>query len=106
MRNAIFNILINRYKWEEWAKDTHLLDAFTGSGVISIEAFSRKLKQATLIESNTTFFNNVKKNIEKLNLIEKVNLINSDFFNVNFKKNEFSLVYLDPPYSMIILIRQ
>ena len=56
VRQALFNILINRYCWNEWCHKAHLLDAFSGSGIISIEAISRKLNSATLIEKNKSVF--------------------------------------------------
>ena len=99
IRNAIFDILINRYNFSNWTKNTHLLDAFSGTGIISFESFSRDVKKATIIEKDIIIFNNLKKNINDLNLIKKVNLINLDFFKVPLIKNEYSLVYLDPPYS-------
>lgn len=99
VRNAIFDILINRYNFSNWAKNAHLLDAFSGTGIISFESFSRDIKKATIIEKDITIFNNLRKNINDLNLIKKVNLINLDFFKAPLIKNEYILVYLDPPYS-------
>tara|TARA_B100001989_G_C24380769_1_gene384177 strand:- start:93 stop:647 length:555 start_codon:yes stop_codon:yes gene_type:complete len=98
VRNAVFNILINKYMMTDWSSNAHLLDAFCGSGIITIEALSRNIKRATSIESDTFIFKSIQKNIEELNLTEKVKLINNDFFNTNLTKNEFSIVYLDPPY--------
>ncbi|MAH88698.1 MAG: 16S rRNA (guanine(966)-N(2))-methyltransferase RsmD [Pelagibacterales bacterium] len=98
IRNAVFDILINRYALTKWAKDGHLLDAFSGTGIISLEGFSRNIAKATLIESDNLIFNNLKKNIKNFNLVEKVILINSDFFTLKLSRSEYSLVYLDPPY--------
>ncbi len=98
IRNAVFNILVNRYGLIKWAKDGHLLDAFSGTGIIALEGFSRNIAKATLIESDSIIFENLKENIKSFNLIKKVKLINSDFFNIRLSKNEYSIVYLDPPY--------
>ena len=98
IRNAVFDILINRYELLKWAKNAHLLDAFSGTGVISLEGFSRNIAKATLIELDNPIFENLKENMRNFNLIKKVRLINSDFFSIKLPKNEYSLVYLDPPY--------
>ena len=81
-----------------WSTKAHLLDAFSGSGIIAIEGLSRNINKATLIEADSAIFENLQKNVEELNLKKKVNLINDDFFNISLTKNEFFIVYLDPPY--------
>ena len=98
IRNAIFNILVNKYVMNTWSAEAHLLDAFSGSGIVAIEGLSRNINKVTLIEANSTVFEYLKKNIEALDLKKKVNLINDDFFNTRLTKNEYFLVYLDPPY--------
>ena len=99
IRNAVFNILINRYNSVNSKKQVHLLDAFSGTGIIALEGFSRNISQATLIESDNLIFQNLKVNINNFKLIKKVRLINSNFFTFKLSKNEYSIVYLDPPYS-------
>jgi len=98
IRNAIFNILVNKYIMNTWSAKAHLLDAFSGSGIVAIEGLSRNIKKATLIEADSTIFENLQKNVEELDLKTKVNLINDNFFNISLTKNEYSIVYLDPPY--------
>ncbi len=98
IRNAVFNILINRFQLIKWAKNSHLLDAFSGTGIMALEGFSRNINKATLIESDNLIFKNLEENIKKFNLMQNVKLINSDFFNVKLSKNNYSIVYLDPPY--------
>lgn len=98
IRNAVFNILINKYMMNSWSFKTHLLDAFSGSGIVTIEGLSRNIKKATLIETDSIIFENLKRNIEELDLTKKVKLINDDFFNTKLSRNEYFIVYLDPPY--------
>ncbi len=98
IRNAVFNILANKYIMSSWSDKAHLLDAFSGSGIVAIEGLSRNIKKATLIEADSTIFENLQNNIESLDLKKKVNLINNDFFNTSLTENEYFIVYLDPPY--------
>ena len=98
IRNAVFNILVNKYMMNSWSTKVHLLDAFSGSGIVAIEGLSRNINKATLIEADSAIFENLQNNIETLDLKKKVNLINNDFFNTSLTKNEYFIVYLDPPY--------
>ena len=93
-----FNVLINRYSWNEWCHKANLLDAFSGSGIISIEALSRKLNTATLIEKNKSTFKVLENNLINFKLVKKVELINKNFFDVVLKKKAYDIVYIDPPY--------
>ena len=87
IRNAVFNILVNKYIMNNWSTKAHLLDAFSGSGIVAIEGLSRNINKATLIEADSTIFENLQKNVEELNLKKKVTLINDDFFNTSLTKN-------------------
>ena len=71
IRNAVFNILVNKYIMNSWSTKAHLLDAFSGSGIIAIEGLSRNINKATLIEADSTIFEKLKKNIEELDLKKK-----------------------------------
>ena len=86
VRQALFNILINRYSWHKWCHKANLLDAFSGSGIISIEALSRKINSATLIEENKSVFKVLENNLKNFELVKKVELINKNFFDVILKK--------------------
>ena len=99
VRQALFNILSNRYNWKFLYKDSHLLDTFSGSGIISIEAFSRNLPRATLIEEDKKIFKVLEKNISKFKLLNKVTLIRSNFFEIKLEKNFYNLVFIDAPYN-------
>ena len=61
IRNAVFNILVNKYIMNCWSSKAHLLDAFSGSGIVAIEGLSRNINKATLIESDSTIFENLQK---------------------------------------------
>ena len=66
IRNAIFNILVNKYMMSNWSAKAHLLDAFSGSGIVAIEGLSRNINKVTLIEADSTIFEYLKKNMGTL----------------------------------------
>ena len=91
IRNAVFNILVNKYMMTSWSDKAHLLDAFSGSGIVSIEALSRNIKKATLIESDTLIFSNLKKNIKELENLRRG--LREDIYSVFFI-SLFSFLYI------------
>ena len=81
-----------------------VLDPFSGSGALGIEAISRGAKKAFLIEKNTKVFKSLKTNLEVIDS-NKFELVNDDSFKY-LKKLEhiaFDYVFLDPPFSQKIL---
>ena len=82
-------------------KDAVVLDLFSGSGNLGIEALSEGAKYAYLVDSNPKAVKTIKQNIENLNIIN-AQVINMDYLKaLNYLKNEkkqFDLIFLDPPY--------
>ncbi len=103
VRQAIFNILIHRFDWREWAYNSVIFEPFAGTGIISVESISRGIFKASLIEKDRDVFLNLKRNIENLNLCKQVNLFNQDFLSFNNKEKAYKLIFLDPPYKDNIL---
>ncbi len=79
-----------------------VLDLFSGSGALALEAISRGAKKAYLCDSSRDAIKIIKKNIEKTRTNDKTFLLNFDYKKAleNFKndKIKFDIVFLDPPY--------
>lgn len=91
VKQSIFNMI------QFDVKDREVLDLFSGSGALGIEAISRGANCCTFVDTNIFVTN---KNIEKLNFQEKATITKADFCDFLTKcKNKFSLVFLDPPYN-------
>ncbi|MDR1473264.1 MAG: 16S rRNA (guanine(966)-N(2))-methyltransferase RsmD [Lactobacillales bacterium] len=78
------------------------LDLFAGSGALGIEAVSRGMNQAVLVERNFKAMQVIKGNVEltkaseRFKLLKKdVNLALADLANLALR---FDLIFLDPPY--------
>lgn len=93
MRGALFNILGD-------IDGLTVLDAFAGSGALSLEAISRGAAKAAAIEIDKSAHSQIQKNIDNLHLEDKVKAIraNSGSWSDNNAKTKFDLVLLDPPY--------
>jgi len=93
LKNSIFNILGD-------IEGLSVLDAFSGSGGIGLEAASRGAKEVTLIESNINAQKTTNTNIRKLNLIKTVKLLRMSVqtWTSSELKKQFNIVIADPPY--------
>lgn len=96
MRGAIFNILGD-------IKGLTLLDVFTGSGAIAIEAISRGAHAVTAIDSSKSAYKTVSENLENLQITEKVrlSLANAATWSDNNSSQKFDIVVCDPPYGSV-----
>ena len=110
VREAIFNILGREVVNSLW------LDLYSGSGSISCEAINHGAKKIIAIEKNREIAMICKKNL--LSMIEpeekdiKIEIISQDVITwimqtkkkspaskiINFEKEKFDFIYLDPPY--------
>lgn len=96
VKESLFNIIQNDIK------DTEILDLFSGSGALAIEALSRGAKTAVLCDKSKEAVQVIQKNLEKTHLKEKSIIIKDDYIKVlNFLKNKFKFdyIFLDPPYA-------
>lgn len=79
------------------------LDLYGGSGGLSIEAVSRGIERAVLIDRQYQAIKTIKKNIEVTKHPERFDVYKMDAkkaLKVLQQKNEhFDLVFLDPPYA-------
>lgn len=76
-----------------------VLDAFAGSGQLGVEALSRGADKAYFIDANKKAFETVKENLKTTNLFDRAVVLNADTLSfLNGTKEQFDVVFLDPPY--------
>lgn len=80
-----------------------VLDLFSGSGQLALEALSRGADSAVLIDGNVKAVEIIKKNARTTELIGKCKIMRADYSeylkSATTKGEKFDLVFLDPPYS-------
>ena len=93
VKEAVFSMLTG------FVSGASVLDLFTGTGALSVEALSRGAEKAILVDASQTSLSTAKANLEKTHLQEKARLIKSDYrlFLENCEES-FDLIFLDPPY--------
>jgi 16S rRNA (guanine966-N2)-methyltransferase len=98
IRGALFNVLGD-------VSELTVLDAFSGSGAIAIEAVSRGAAHATAIESDKTAQKTISNNILSLEIEDRMKLTraNASVWSDNNGSQLFDIVVCDPPYDELQL---
>lgn len=89
---------------QEYISDSLVLDLFSGSGSLGIEAISKGAKKCYFVDNGREILNILRKNINNLNIEEKSTIINRDYREalLYFKNNniKFNIILVDAPYKM------
>lgn len=82
--------------------DSTVLDLFSGSGALALEAISRGAKEAYLCDNSRDAIKIIKQNIEKTKTENQTVVITKTFDKalqeLAEKKVKFDIIFLDPPY--------
>lgn len=88
---------------QNYIKESVVLDLFSGSGNLGIEALSEGASYAYLVDKNIKCIKTINKNINNMG-IENVKVLNMDYKlalkQINKKLN---LIFLDPPYKTSLI---
>lgn len=98
VRQGVFNALSFDVKHRV------VLDLFSGTGALGIEALSRGAHAATFIDQSKHAIQLIKTNTTFVEEPIEVMQMNYQTFLESSPKNRFDLVFLDPPYHLDILI--
>ena len=94
VRGAIFNMI------GPYFKGGRVLDLYAGSGGLSIEAVSRGMSSAVLVERDRKAQTIVAENIQMTKEVGKFQLLKMDAERaLEQLSGEFDLIFLDPPYA-------
>jgi 16S rRNA (guanine966-N2)-methyltransferase len=93
IRGALFNALGD-------IEGLSVLDAYSGSGALSIEASSRGASRVVAVENDKKAVAVIQENLEKLGVenvtLEQANVIT---WSKNNQHEQFDIVFCDPPYT-------
>lgn len=82
-------------------QDAAVLDLFSGSGQMGLEALSRGAETAHLVDKSAQAVNIIKKNAQKCKLFDRTKVVTSDyadFLRAANGKYKYDFIFLDPPY--------
>ena len=105
VKEAIFSILQSRLGG---FSDLAILDLFSGSGALAIEALSRGASKACLVEKSAMATKMIHKNLMSCHLLDKAEIIKKEAhqFMKECSPRSFDLVFLDPPYGLGLAINE
>ena len=97
MREAIFNIL------SQDLTGLKVLDLFAGTGSLGLEALSRGAMRAIFVDNARPAINLIGKNLARCGYLDKGLVIRKKLGNgISFRhpqlKDNFDLIFIDPPY--------
>ena len=101
VRESIFNILEHSNKVSKKITNSKVLDLFSGTGSFGIECLSRGAENVIFFENYQNSLKILKQNIFNLNLEKRSIIYNDSAYNLEnleFKKIEFDIIFLDPPF--------
>jgi 16S rRNA (guanine966-N2)-methyltransferase len=93
VRGAMFGVLGD-------IKGLNVLDAFAGSGALSIEAISRGAKHAVAIDVDKRAHTVIAENINSLGISDRIKAIRAyaGAWSTRHQDQLFDLIFVDPPY--------
>ncbi len=95
VRGAVFSILENTTS--DWSR---VLDLFSGSGALGIEALSRGAEWVDFVEREPRCCAIIRENLEKTKLLAEAHIYCCSVAKaLSFLGKEYSIILIDPPYS-------
>ena len=93
VRGGVFGVLGD-------IKGLTVLDAFAGSGALSIEAVSRGARSALAVEVDKKAHRTITENCETLGIGDRVKAVRAflNAWSTRHQSEKFDLVFADPPY--------
>lgn len=106
-KEALFSILDSK-KYNINIYNSKLIDIFSGTGALGIEALSRGAKKVYFLDQDSKSIQIIKTNISKLKINDQdditIKIIKEEATKALKKLNEiFDIVFMDPPYNKNII---
>lgn len=97
VRENLFNIIMGG-RYGNAVQDANVLDLFSGTGALGLEALSRGAASVTFVENGAVAERILKANIKKLGRGAETMHLKSDAQSLPAASKTHDLVFLDPPY--------
>ena len=102
VKESLFNII------QAYVPEAHVLDLFSGSGNLALEAISRGAENAVMVDMDREAAACIRRNVDKLRYGDCTRLYKCDWRQAVSQmkaagEKPFDLVFLDPPYRMLEL---
>jgi 16S rRNA (guanine966-N2)-methyltransferase len=100
VREALFSALAARLGTD--LSEAVVLDAFAGSGALGLEALSRGARSAVFVEDDRRALAALRANVGALGATDRCRVLSANLFTLAERgfHERFSLILLDPPYTL------
>ncbi len=106
LRQAVFDMLLHAtWGGREIIAETHVLDAFAGTGALGLEALSRGAAHATFVERDKAALGALRANVARCRAEERATILPRDVFSIGSAARPVDLIFLDPPYGAGLIPR-
>ena len=96
-KQTIFDMLMHRIDFD----GLHVLDLFSGTGSLGLEAISRGVAAVTFVDNSRDSLALLRKNIASLGCERQCTFHQAEvFWFLRNMKNQYDLVFVDPPYKL------
>ncbi len=98
VKTAMFNLLVDR------VDGAAVLDVFSGSGALGIEALSRGAASCVFVEKAKSCLDAIHSNLERTHLADRARVLRGDVFRIVRRLPKglpFNLVLCAPPYKIV-----
>lgn len=96
VKQALFDYL------SPWIANASVLDLFSGSGNLGLEALSRGAKRAVLVDNSADAIRLITRNAMSLGAISQCQIVRQEVFRylklAARTRQQFDLIFADPPY--------
>ena len=95
VKESMFNII------QAAIPDAKVVDLFSGTGSLGIEALSRGAQSVVFVEKNKKSIAILEKNLEKLKVSEPFQIVNKEVLSYlkSYAGEAFDVVFADPPFT-------
>lgn len=95
-KEGIFSMIDARI----YLDNTRILDLFTGSGSLGLEAISRGASHCTFVDNEAQHMNQIGKLAREFGVASQVRTVTSDVIEfLNQNQEAYDLIFADPPYN-------
>ena len=101
-REALFNILGHDPEMRgtdgPLPRDATVLDIFSGTGALGLEALSREAMHVTFMDNHADSLKLVEANVRSMAARDRIDILRRDALNPGMPGRPYDLVLMDPPY--------
>lgn len=95
VKESIFNILMQSIS------GARVLDLFSGTGNLGIEALSRGARYVECVEGHKLSLKIIRENLQKLKIETEIRVVAQDVFKYlkSYRGEPFQVIFIDPPFT-------